>query len=94
MSKEPEISYEKPIMLLSILFSFLTVTALTKPEIEHDTVELQVGDCNKLMRNMEFKCREVYSPYLCKHFLKHNMKMLNEMMQQKYGAHVNCLNTA
>ena len=79
-------------MFFSILFLFLTVEVLTKREIEQKAVELHVRDCNELMRNWEFKCREAYSPYLCNHFLKNNMKVLNEMMYQKYGAHVNCLN--
>ena len=38
--------------------------------------ELRHHHCEKLLRGWEFQCREMYSPYVCRHFLDENLNAL------------------
>ena len=36
--------------------------------------------CEKLLRGWEFECREIYSPYVCRHFLNDNLNILRYLI--------------
>merc|ERR1712131_479923 len=48
--------------------------------------ELRHHHCEKLLRGWEFECREVYSPYVCRHFLSENLDFLSQMFKTRYNS--------
>ena len=70
-------------MFLILILSFSMITA--------ELTEIEIKDCEAAMKHWEFICLEMYSPYLCQHFLKDNMSVLNRMIQAKFGANLNCV---
>ena len=70
-------------MLCFLIVSFLVISG--------QFAEIQINDCENIMRHWEFVCLEMYSPYLCRHFLNDNMSVLNKMLSAKFGASVNCV---
>ena len=59
--------------------------------ISGESIEIQLNDCESIMKHWEFVCLEMYSPYLCRHFLKDNMSVLNKMLSAKFGAKMHCV---
>ena len=83
-------------MLISLFFSVMVFRRVPaqKPDVENEKSYIQLillPDCERRLRNWDFRCRETYSPYFCSHFIKDNFKVVNNLLRIHFKSRVQCI---
>ena len=83
-------------MLISLFFSVIVFRRVLgeKPDVENEESYIQLillPDCERRLRNWDFRCRETYSPYFCSHFIKDNFKVVNNLLRIHFKSRVQCI---
>ena len=80
-------------MLTSIFISTMTLCSVLGRKLRDEDNKLQLillPDCQRMMKNWDFRCQETYSPYFCSQFMKDNFKVVNELLKIHFQTRVEC----
>ena len=81
-------------MLNSIFISTITLCSVLGRKLEREDSNFQLillPDCQTMLKNWDFRCQEVYSPYFCSQFMKNNFKVVNILLKIHYRTRVKCI---